>query len=588
MASFFMSAARQGAQYATFPALVSGCMITLNRQPHQQKSTEGSSVAYTRCDAASSSFHHQKSSSTKAAAASLLRRRMTPVGRFSLLSETKSNPSVPVLVLALSGKPLSADKFRDIYHNRKIGEKHDRFRSVITKDDTTHFSLIPSIKFEPQISEVLSYPMVYRTELKDWIIDSLLLDPFDLSKSLWQAKTTTGGFLGQSGAIPPPSIKESDDSVESLILFRAHHCMADGVSLGAIFVDLMDEKEELEELISTKVAAFKKQRKKKSFFYRLFVLFYYWGWGSIKSFAYQFYLYYANLKTMLFHSNPWKQLKKAYDEQKKTTRTEDMAPRTLSWVQVCSVDEVKTVADYFSAKGSKVTINDIFCSCISAAIAKLISFHQSRHPDMKLSLPFLNLVMPVHMFGGVLLPGQSMGNKIGAMISRMPGQSNKSNDEKMDPGERLLRVHQILNSRKQTPAAVWSYLLAKLIGSIGVGRTSIHGRLDSIEDSDSGGGLLPWIFEKSHANASAVVTNMRGPENVLHLDGRRVEATLGFLPLPPGIPLGMVVQSYANRISLTVMAEPWAIPDVVSDQFVSWVVEEYQALKREADTKSKS
>jgi hypothetical protein len=191
----------------------------------------------------------------------------------------------------------------------------------------------------------------------------------------------------------------------------------------------------------------------------------------------------------------------------------------------------------------------------------------------------MNLVMPVHMFGGVLLPGQSMGNKIGAMISRIPGQQPNNENKLMDPGERLLHVHQVLHSRKQTPAAVWSYLLAKLVGSIGVGGTSRHARLDNIED---GGGIVPWIFEKSHANASAVVTNIRGPEKIVHLDGRRVEATLGFLPLPPGIPLGMVVQSYANRLSLTVMAEPWAVPDVVSDQFVSWVVEEYEALKKEA------
>jgi diacylglycerol O-acyltransferase len=583
MASIFLSAARQGAQYATFPALVSGCLVTLHRQ-NETGSFPNSSSNFTSCEAAassSSSFFLRKQESPRT---KLLRRRMTPVGRFSLLSETKSNPSIPVLVLALSGKPLSADNFRDIYDNRGIGDKHYRFRSI-TKD-LTHFSLIPSTKYEPQISEVLAYPMIYRTELKNWIADALL-DPMDLSKSLWQVATTTGGVIGQSGAIHSssstrysntPGNKTDDNSVESLVVFRAHHCMADGVSLGAIFVDLMDEKEEFQELLFTKIEAFKKQRKKKSWLHRLFVFVYYWGWGSIKSFSYQFYLYFANLKTVIFHSNPWRQLQKAYDDSR-DDGINNTAPRTLSWVQISTVDEVKRVADYFSTKESKVTINDIFCSCISAAIVKLMRFHQSQHPDMKLSLPYMNLVMPVHMFGGVLLPGQSMGNKIGAMISRIPGQQPNNENKLMDPGERLLHVHQVLHSRKQTPAAVWSYLLAKLVGSIGVGGTSRHARLDNIED---GGGIVPWIFEKSHANASAVVTNIRGPEKIVHLDGRRVEATLGFLPLPPGIPLGMVVQSYANRLSLTVIAEPWAVPDVVSDQFVSWVVEEYEALKKEA------
>eukprot|EP00980_Cylindrotheca_fusiformis_P031308 scaffold26142_cov127-Cylindrotheca_fusiformis.AAC.1 len=501
-----------------------------------------------------------------------MRRRMTAVGRFSLLSETKSNPSIPVMVLALSGKPLSAEDFREIYYNRNIAGKHYRFRSIT--QDSTHFSLLPSTKFVPQVSEILSYPMVYRTELKSWIAEAIL-DPLDLSKSLWQAKTTTGGVLGQSGAIPAPPTQDTndDDSVESLILFRAHHCMADGVSLATIFVDLMDEKEELDELVATQVKAFQKQKKKRSTIFRLFVLLYYWGWGSIKSFAYQLYLYFADLKTKLFYPSPWKKLRKAHEDGNGDTTT--ATQRTLSWVQACSVDEVKQVADYFSTKHSKVTINDIFCSCISAAIAKLITFHQSRHPEMKLSLPYLNLVMPVHMLGGVLLPGQAMGNKIGAMVSRVPGQST---GERMDPGERLLSVHQILNSRKQTPAAVWSYLLAKLVGTIGLGSS-----VNRLEDGNTG--VIPWLFTKAHANASAVVTNVRGPENYVHLDGRRVEATLGFLPLPPGIPLGMVIQSYAGKVTLTVMAESWAIPDAISDQFMSWVVEEYEALKHQAALK---
>jgi hypothetical protein len=93
--------------------------------------------------------------------------------------------------------------------------------------------------------------------------------------------------------------------------------------------------------------------------------------------------------------------------------------------------------------------------------------------------------------------------------------------------------------------------------------------------------MTSWLFSKAHANASIVVTNVRGPERAAHLDGRRVETTLGFLPLPPGVPIGMVVMSYNQRITLTIMAEPWAVPD--ADRFLSWVVEEYQELLNEAN-----
>jgi hypothetical protein len=60
------------------------------------------------------------------------------------------------------------------------------------------------------------------------------------------------------------------------------------------------------------------------------------------------------------------------------------------------------------------------------------------------------------------------------------------------------------------------------------------------------------------------------------MDGRRVESMFGFVPLPPGIPVGVVVSSYAGEMSVTVTAEPWAVPD--ADRFISWMLEEYLSL----------
>jgi len=59
-----------------------------------------------------------------------------------------------------------------------------------------------------------------------------------------------------------------------------------------------------------------------------------------------------------------------------------------------------------------------------------------------------------------------------------------------------------------------------------------------------------------------------------------VESVAGFIPLPPGVPVGVVVQSYAGSMSLSLNAERYAIPD--PDKFLKWVVEEYQALRHVA------
>ena len=62
-----------------------------------------------------------------------------------------------------------------------------------------------------------------------------------------------------------------------------------------------------------------------------------------------------------------------------------------------------------------------------------------------------------------------------------------------------------------------------------------------------------------------------------------MESVAGFYPLPPGLPVGVLVQSYGNVVSLSVTAEKWAVPD--ADQFLKWVLEEYQLLCKEAALK---
>jgi hypothetical protein len=114
----------------------------------------------------------------------------------------------------------------------------------------------------------------------------------------------------------------------------------------------------------------------------------------------------------------------------------------------------------------------------------------------------MNLVIPVHLQGGVILPGQGIGNKIGALLCRVPAKQNDG----------------------------VSYMMAQAFGGVG----------------SRPGGTTPWFFSKAHCNASAVLTNVRGPDEYVHLDGRTVEAIMGFLSFPPGIPVGVVVTSYSN------------------------------------------
>ena len=515
------------------------------------------------------------------------------------------------MVLALTGSPLTTDDFCRYYKERGLLQRHPRFGAKLDPTNTyfvapTTASTKPSNDKQPEhaldendvykhVKEIF-FPLIYRTELKA-LIDDAITQPLNLLEGLWQVRIATGGNIGQSGALSHSRLGERGNSykgsVESLLMFRAHHCMADGVSLSAIFTDLVDEAPELHAQMEYLIQQYKtsSRKKRKSLWKRLLILIHYWWWGTIRAVLYQCNLYIQ--MWMASSANPWIVLENQYYNNEKNKKGDmDRTKRTLSWCEVATVDQVKQVAKHFSnqlnSKSSmqqRITINDIFASCVSAAIAKLVEYHRQTKPHLSLpTMSHMNLVMPVHMQGGILLPGQSLGNKIGAMVCRIPAEVEKEQTQYHKEGEsdlpssvrsrenRLRQVHEQVTAIKQTPAAFWSYLTAKAFGSLGFG--------GGAPSEDGGGTVMSWLFSKAHANASAVLTNVRGPDKAVHLGGRKIETTLGFLPLPPGIPVGVVVSSYAGNVTLSVTGEPWAVPD--ADLFLLWVVEEYQALLRQS------
>ena len=544
---------------------------------------------------------------------SILRRRMTNVGRFSLVSETAQNPSVPVLVMAMTGKPFFAEDFRRLFRERGITERYPRFGARLN-EEKTHFvfdvgdgSTSGSQRAgigRDNVREAM-YPTIPIAELKDRINDASLYEPLDLNSRLWEAWTATKGAIGQSGAISQldstEKVRGDPNNVESLLLFRAHHCMADGVSLGALFSALVDEGAEIQAQIQSQIKLYKKKKKGTPWWKKLLFALYYWIWGSMKALTYQAYLFAISWYDKFEHDDPWMILKTLYDEKRQIEKGEEKAvlPRSLSWDSIAPVDEVKRVARFYSkmnreqtGQKSKVTINDIFCSCASAAIVKQLEYHRVVNPKLssssgqRLSLPSMNLIIPVHLQGGIILPGQGLGNKIGAMVNRIPGEriSNETadgNDRTALAQERLIRVHSVLNARKQTPAAVLSYLVAGVMGYLSPSSSSTAAATSGYSVGSSPTSWTPWFFRKAHANASLVVTNVRGPQSAIHLEGRPVRAFLGFLPLPAGVPVGLVVSSYSNKIVLSLAAEEYAVPD--PDQFLRWVREEYELLKQRVD-----
>ena len=390
----------------------------------------------------------------------------------------------------------------------------------------------------------------YRLDLQA-TLESMLTSKLDVGKQLWEAFITTGE-LGSSGAISMAKVEElqkADPSLthETVVAFRAHHALADGVSLTAAMGDLADEAQEIQQAVSTEI---KRRRRisrdklaKLTFWQRLLLkihqVFNIWI-GGIKAFTYHGYLW------IVSRPHPFDKIIQTDDN------TFGQSTRAVSWCDIAPVDHAKQVAKILCPNS---TLNDLIIACVSYAVSKQLQIHSESGEFGKVTLPtHVNVAIPVHLRGGIVPPGESMGNRIGAMVVRVPTGT--------DPENRVPDIAKVVNWVKSTPMAYLSYLM-----------TQVSAHLLSPK-------LCQAAFRMSNANATVVVSNVRGPSRPLHWNGRQIVATAGFVPLPPGIPIGVVVQSYNGTITLSVTADRKAVPD--ADQFMIWIIEEYTRLHHHA------
>ena len=96
--------------------------------------------------------------------------------------------------------------------------------------------------------------------------------PMNLYQSLWQVQISTSLPESFSPFATTTTIKNDDDQnvikekiekSKSLLLFRAHHILADGVSLGTSLIDLCDERDELYEEFIKQYQKYKNKMKQK-------------------------------------------------------------------------------------------------------------------------------------------------------------------------------------------------------------------------------------------------------------------------------------------------------------------------------------
>jgi len=486
-----------------------------------------------------------ESSAQRAQHTKVLRKQMTPVGKFALQSQTERNQSIITFFIALSNKmgrqPMGLSDFKKLWETRIMNEKrHERFGCCVSKAAGGYYEKLDN-SFQDYASEPPHPDDVQETKER---IVAFLTKPIDVHDKLWQVELSRGN-LGASGAIlHSDELKAKGHNFETLALFRNHHCLCDGVSLSAAVADLSNEAKELSDKILYTIETHKQRILRTSFIRRALSFIIgsvtYYIFGSIIALTLQAW-------NMAFSSNPFEEFMKreSYDK------------RSVSWKYLASVEDAKRVTKSIK-KGAK--LNDLFVACLTSAIERQyesISRNKKCLGNKRRGPKSVNLIVTTHLRGGIILPGESIGNKIGAFAVTTPFRSKAGSSIK-----RLRTISKALQLMKRTPAPQISYLITGFISK-----------------------YLPksaarYALVKANCHSVATISNVHGFPDAIHWAGNPVEMICAFLPLPTGIPIGIVVTSYNGRIIMSVDADASVVPD--ADEFLHWMVEEYETIKSEA------
>jgi len=188
------------------------------------------------------------------------------------------------------------------------------------------------------------------------------------------------------------------------------------------------------------------------------------------------------------------------------------------------------------------SINDVLLSMAAGALRDYLLERGEPVADEIRAIVPVNL-RPLSMTG-------QLGNHFGLVFLALPiGIEN--------PLERLMAVR----SRMRELKGSYQPLIALgLLGAIGYGPRAIQDQVTQLLGK----------------NASAVMTNVPGPQHPLYFAGRRIDELDFWVPQSGGIGMGVSILSYDGRIQFGVITDTGLVPD--PDRIVGRFGDEFEKL----------
>lgn len=196
--------------------------------------------------------------------------------------------------------------------------------------------------------------------------------------------------------------------------------------------------------------------------------------------------------------------------------------KRVAWSDSLPLDEVKAMA-----KATGTTVNDVLISNLAGALREYM-IERGDDPNDKV----IRATVPVNL--RPLKHAKELGNHFGLVFLELP--VNEAN-----PLKRLARVHDSMNELKSSKQALVALGLLSMVG------------------------LAPQVIQNALLNqfskkATAVLTNVPGPQVPLYIAGCQMEKIMFWVPQNGTIGMGISILSYNGKVEFGLMVDKNLVP----------------------------
>lgn len=348
------------------------------------------------------------------------------------------------------------------------------------------------------------------------LVSELASTPLDHSRPLWQFHLVES-YLGGSA-----------------LIVRIHHCIADGIALVQVFLTLTDPTREIGPAAERPEAWARKRSRESAIFRRLLE-----PARDGFDFAVQLGQRMLDEGLAMLH-DPARAGQYAVETREIVAELVNALalpndPRTrfkgrlgvrktVAWADPLPLDEVKAVGKAFGC-----TVNDVLIASVSGALRNYLLSSGEAEPlvqDIRATVP-VNLRPLEH--------AHELGNHFGLVFLTLPLRAD-------NPLERLYAVNEEMNKLKSSRQAAVTF---GFLAALGLGPSAIQKP------------VLDLLSEK----ASAVLTNVPGPQQPLYMAGAEIAEMMFWVPQNGTIGLGISILSYNGKVYFGLISDHRLVPD---------------------------